>query len=43
VGMLPLTGTSSPTHMKEDLACLGFELEAEEVRGIETCGLGAGR
>ena len=43
VGMLPLTGTSSSTHMKEDLACLGFELEAEEVRGIETCGLGAGR
>ena len=38
VGMLPLTGTSSPTHMKEDLASLDFELEAEEVHAIEPCG-----
>jgi len=38
VGMLPLTGTSSPAHMKEDLACLEFELDAEEVRAIEACG-----
>jgi diketogulonate reductase-like aldo/keto reductase len=43
VGMLPLTGTSSPTHMKEDLACVDFELEEEEVRAIETCGLAGGR
>ncbi len=38
-GMLPLTGTSSPTHMEEDLACLEFELGADEVRAIEECGL----
>jgi len=39
VGMLPLTGTSSPAHMNEDLAALEFALEAEEVRAIEECGL----
>jgi diketogulonate reductase-like aldo/keto reductase len=39
VGLLPLTGTSSPVHMREDLACLEFELEPEEMRAIETCGL----
>jgi diketogulonate reductase-like aldo/keto reductase len=39
VGMLPLTGTSSPVHMKEDLAALEFELEADEVRAIEEGGL----
>jgi diketogulonate reductase-like aldo/keto reductase len=38
VGMIPLTGTSSPTHMNEDLACLDFALEPEEVRAIEECG-----
>ena len=38
-GMLPLTGTSRPAHMREDLACLEFELEPEEMRTIETCGL----
>ena len=43
-GMQPLTGTSSRTHMQEDLACLdGFALEPEEVRAIETCGRGPGR
>jgi diketogulonate reductase-like aldo/keto reductase len=35
VGMLPLTGTSSPEHMKQDLAALGLELAADEVRAIE--------
>jgi diketogulonate reductase-like aldo/keto reductase len=35
VGMLPLTGTSSRTHMEEDLQSLGFELEPAEVRAIE--------
>jgi diketogulonate reductase-like aldo/keto reductase len=39
VGMLPLTGTTSPTHMEEDLACLDFELERDEVHAIEACGL----
>ena len=37
--MLPLTGTSSPVHMKEDLASQDFELGADEVRAIEECGL----
>jgi diketogulonate reductase-like aldo/keto reductase len=39
VGMLPLTGTSSPVHMKADLASEDFELGADEVRAIEECGL----
>ena len=38
-GILPLTGTTSPTHMEEDLACLDFELEGGEVGAIEACGL----
>lgn len=35
VGMLPLTGTSNPGHMKQDLASLSLELSVHEVRGIE--------
>ncbi len=35
VGMIPLTGTSSLAHMREDLASFGFELEPAEVRAIE--------
>jgi diketogulonate reductase-like aldo/keto reductase len=35
VGMLPLTGTTSPAHMGEDLAALEFELPEEDVRAIE--------
>jgi diketogulonate reductase-like aldo/keto reductase len=42
VGMIPLTGTSSPVHMKEDLASLEFELDPDEVRAIEECALGTG-
>jgi diketogulonate reductase-like aldo/keto reductase len=38
-GMIPLTGTSSETHMREDLACFDFELMEAEVAAIE--GLGA--
>ena len=38
IGMIPLTGTSSPAHMREDLACLDFALEPAEVRAIEECG-----
>jgi diketogulonate reductase-like aldo/keto reductase len=37
-GMIPLTGTSSERHMREDLACTGFELEPGEVLAIERCG-----
>lgn len=35
VGMLPLTGTTDPNHMKQDLAITDFELRAEEVSTIE--------
>lgn len=35
VGMLPLTGTSSAAHMKEDLACFDFELSKDDVQGID--------
>jgi diketogulonate reductase-like aldo/keto reductase len=36
VSMLPLTGTSSPKHMSEDLASSSITLSADEVVGIET-------
>lgn len=39
VGMLPLTGTTNPQHMKEDLESDRFTLLSEEVRQIETIGL----
>ncbi|HEX7672084.1 MAG TPA: aldo/keto reductase [Polyangiaceae bacterium] len=35
VGMIPLTGTSSLDHMKEDLGALDFELRPEDVRAVE--------
>lgn len=34
-GMLPLTGTTSAAHMREDLEALNFELDDEDVRAIE--------
>jgi diketogulonate reductase-like aldo/keto reductase len=36
VGMLPLTGTTDPEHMREDLACGAFTLSDDEVRRIES-------
>jgi len=36
VGMLPLTGTSSTEHMRQDLASVELTLPAELVQGIET-------
>jgi diketogulonate reductase-like aldo/keto reductase len=39
VGMIPLTGTSSERHMREDLASFDFELERAEQDAIEACGL----
>lgn len=36
VGILPLTGTSSADHMKEDLASLGFRLPPELVQAMES-------
>jgi diketogulonate reductase-like aldo/keto reductase len=36
VAMLPLTGTSDPVHMKQDLASHELALSADEVRAIES-------
>ena len=36
VGMLPLTGTTSPTHMAEDLLSVRLALAPDEVRAIES-------
>jgi diketogulonate reductase-like aldo/keto reductase len=36
VGMLPLTGTSSAEHMKQDLASHALPLSEDEVRTIES-------
>ena len=36
VGMIALTGTSSPDHMRDDLEIFDFTLDADEVRRIET-------
>jgi diketogulonate reductase-like aldo/keto reductase len=42
VGMIPLTGTSSEAHMREDLAVLeGRSLSPADVRVIESIGVGA--
>ena len=35
VGMQPLTGTTDPAHMREDLGSYDFELSAEDVRLME--------
>ena len=34
IGIIPLTGTNSATHMKEDLGIFDFELEDEEMETI---------
>ncbi len=36
VGMLPLTGTTDPEHMKQDLASASLPMSAEETRAIES-------
>jgi diketogulonate reductase-like aldo/keto reductase len=36
VGMLPLTGTSNPEHMKQDLDSAELTLSADEVLAIES-------
>jgi diketogulonate reductase-like aldo/keto reductase len=36
VGMLPLTGTTDPGHMREDLASPDLTLSGDEVRAIES-------
>jgi diketogulonate reductase-like aldo/keto reductase len=39
IGMQPLTGTTNPQHMKEDLQCGRFTLSSDELALIETIGL----
>jgi diketogulonate reductase-like aldo/keto reductase len=39
IGMLPLTGTTNPQHMKEDLQAEQLALSAEDIRRIETIAL----
>jgi diketogulonate reductase-like aldo/keto reductase len=36
VGMLPLTGTTDPEHMKQDLASRALTLSADEIQAIES-------
>jgi diketogulonate reductase-like aldo/keto reductase len=40
VGMLPLTGTTDPNHMREDLASHEFELSKDDLRLVEDIGSG---
>jgi diketogulonate reductase-like aldo/keto reductase len=40
VGMIPLTGTSSERHMKEDLRVLELQLSDADVHAIETIAIG---
>lgn len=42
VGMVPLTGTSDPRHMAEDLDVFGFALDPDEVAAIERAGVDGG-
>jgi diketogulonate reductase-like aldo/keto reductase len=39
IGMLPLTGTTNPQHMKEDLQAEQLALTPEDIQQIETVGL----
>ena len=39
IGMLPLTGTTNPQHMKEDLQAEEFTLSTEDLQRIETIGV----
>ncbi len=39
IGMLPLTGTTNPQHMTEDLAAAQFTLSPEDLRLMETIGV----
>ncbi|HEY5925019.1 MAG TPA: aldo/keto reductase [Kofleriaceae bacterium] len=38
IGMLPLTGTTDPAHMREDLACVDITLATDELSVIERAG-----
>ena len=39
LGMIPLTGTTDPVHMREDLGVYGFDLAEEDVRTLAAGGL----
>ncbi|MGZ8185853.1 MAG: aldo/keto reductase [Methylobacter sp.] len=39
IGMIPLTGTTSKSHMQEDLAAYEIELTEAEVDTIENIGI----
>jgi diketogulonate reductase-like aldo/keto reductase len=39
VGMLPLTGTTKPQHMKDDLLAEQLTLTAEDMQVVETIGM----
>jgi diketogulonate reductase-like aldo/keto reductase len=39
IGMLPLTGTTNPQHMKDDLAAEQLTLSSDDLRLIESIGL----
>jgi len=39
IGMLPLTGTTNPQHMKEDLVSDQFTLSPEDIQLVEAIGL----
>lgn len=39
IGMLPLTGTTNPQHMKEDLQAEQLTLSTEDIQRIETIGM----
>jgi diketogulonate reductase-like aldo/keto reductase len=39
IGMLPLTGTTNPQHMREDLACRNFTLAESDLKLIESTGI----
>jgi diketogulonate reductase-like aldo/keto reductase len=38
-GMIPLTGTTDPEHMRQDLASLDLQLEPDELEALESAGL----
>jgi diketogulonate reductase-like aldo/keto reductase len=38
LGILPLTGTSSEEHMRQDLASQSLQLSDEEIQSIEGVG-----
>ncbi len=39
IGMLPITGTSNPDHMREDLAAESFSLSSDDLGYLETIGV----